>query len=85
MAVGSGFPTFLSMKLRSIYHTGDDSVPPVFMIENHDDDAQWSNQFNQINGYLVTKSLLKVITEAKLLPWESPIKTIYEDSYHIPH
>jgi Mg-chelatase subunit ChlD len=33
VGVGSGFPTFLAMQARSMYHNGDASVPPVFLIE----------------------------------------------------
>ena len=40
--VGSGFPTFLSMDLRSIYHTGDSSIPPVFLIDSDCDDSQFA-------------------------------------------
>jgi hypothetical protein len=32
VAVGKGFPTFLAMRFRDMYHTGDTNAPPVFLI-----------------------------------------------------
>lgn len=34
VGVGSGFPTFVAMSLREIYHNGEPSLPPVFLINN---------------------------------------------------
>jgi hypothetical protein len=39
IGVGSGFPTFLAMKARELYHNGDQNVPPVFLIENSYEEA----------------------------------------------
>lgn len=33
VAVGTGFPTFVAMAFREMYHTGDATAPPVFLIE----------------------------------------------------
>lgn len=33
IGVGSGFPTFVAMNLREIYHNGESSLPPVFLID----------------------------------------------------
>ena len=52
LAVGSSFPTFLSMELRRIYHTSDSNIPPVFLINNVQDDDQYSTQFSQIRKHL---------------------------------
>jgi hypothetical protein len=30
--VGKAFPTFIAMKLREIYHTGDTRAPPIFIV-----------------------------------------------------
>ena len=33
LGVESGFPTFLSMNLRKLYHNGDEAIPPLYLIE----------------------------------------------------
>jgi hypothetical protein len=33
IAVGKEFPTFISMKLRGIYHSGESTIPPVFLVD----------------------------------------------------
>lgn len=53
--VGSGFPTFLSMGLRNIYHTGDSNIPPVFLVQSDNDETQFATQFDLIKKYLGTK------------------------------
>ncbi len=31
--VGSGFPTFIALNLRDLYHNGEKAIQPVFLIE----------------------------------------------------
>lgn len=33
IGVGKGFPTFISMDLREMYHNGDKSIPPLFLVD----------------------------------------------------
>ena len=33
LGIKNGFPTFISMELRKLYHTGDEKLPAVFLIE----------------------------------------------------
>lgn len=34
IGVGSGFPTFVAMSLRDIYHNGAASLPPLFLVND---------------------------------------------------
>ena len=33
VAVGVGFPTFIAMRLREIFHSGDSNTPSLFLID----------------------------------------------------
>ncbi len=33
LGIGKEFPTFISMRLREKYHSGDEQIPAIFMIE----------------------------------------------------
>lgn len=33
LGIQSGFPTFISMRLRELFHNGDDNVPALYLIE----------------------------------------------------
>jgi hypothetical protein len=35
LGVGNGFPTHISMGLRKLYHSGDLSIPPLFIVETN--------------------------------------------------
>lgn len=37
IAVGAGFPTFVAMGLREIYHSGEPNIPAVFLIDTSKD------------------------------------------------
>jgi hypothetical protein len=45
IGVGLSFPTFLSMEVRKIYHNGDDTITPVFLIANPAQESQWKENF----------------------------------------
>ncbi len=32
LGIQSGFPTKISMKLRELYHTGDETIPAIYLI-----------------------------------------------------
>ena len=56
VGVGAGFPTFLAMKAREIYHNGDQNIPPVFLIENSYSEEEWNTNFQEMSSKLkVTK------------------------------
>ena len=52
VGVGKEFPTFLAMKLREMYHTGEKSVPPVFLIEETNSAEVWAENYALLEPYL---------------------------------
>mmetsp|Transcript_22598 Transcript_22598/g.19619 ORF Transcript_22598/g.19619 Transcript_22598/m.19619 type:complete len:160 (+) Transcript_22598:115-594(+) len=50
LGVQSGFPTFLSMYLREKYHTGDATIPAIFLIEYASEKA-FFNKFESMKPY----------------------------------
>ena len=34
IAIGNKFPTFVAMKLREMYHSGEAGLPPLFLVED---------------------------------------------------
>jgi hypothetical protein len=53
IGVGSGFPTFLSMKLRAMYHNGQSDLPPVFLVDTSSDaPLHFQEQFNMLQPFL---------------------------------
>ena len=35
VGIGLGFPTFLSMELRQVFHNGNQNIPPLFLANNY--------------------------------------------------
>lgn len=77
LGVQSGFPTFISMYLREIYHTGDATVPSIFLVEYSSDKA-FFNKFQSIRPFIKTKEEIKVEPEQFLFPWEAVSPSIPE-------
>lgn len=71
------FPTFVSMKLRDIYHSGDPNCPSVFLIEYLSEKALF-NKFQSIRTYLKSRKLLRVEPSQILIPWESCVDEMPE-------
>ncbi|CAD8210138.1 unnamed protein product [Paramecium octaurelia] len=44
VGVGNGFPTHISMSLRALYHTGNLSIPPVFIVAVQEQQAVKSRE-----------------------------------------
>jgi hypothetical protein len=77
LGVQSGFPTFISMHLRELYHRGDASCPSIFLIEYSSDKA-FFNKFQSIRPFIKTKEEIKVDPEQFLFPWEAVSPSIPE-------
>ncbi|CAD8195745.1 unnamed protein product [Paramecium octaurelia] len=45
VGVGNGFPTHISMSLRALYHTGNFSIPPVFIVSVEDQSSKQREEF----------------------------------------
>ena len=80
VGVQSGFPTKVSMFLREKYHTGDGSVPSIFLIEYAGDKA-FFNKFQTVKQFCSVKALLKISPAQRLFPWEHPVEEVSEDQW----
>lgn len=77
LGILSEFPTFVSMKLRDIYHTGDPTCPSVFLIEYLSEKALF-NKFQSIRTFLRTRKLIKVEPSQIIIPWEACVDEMPE-------
>jgi hypothetical protein len=50
LGIQSGFPTFLSMRLRELYHKGDETIPALYLIEYASEKA-FFNKFESMRKY----------------------------------
>jgi len=71
------FPTFVSMKLREIYHNGDPTCPSVFLIEYLSEKALF-NKFQSLRSFLRSRKMVKVEPSQILIPWESCVDEMPE-------
>lgn len=71
------FPTFVSMKLRDIYHTGDQNCPSVFLIEYLSEKALF-NKFQSLRQFLKSRKVIRVEPSQILIPWESCVDEMPE-------
>lgn len=69
LGVLSGFPTFISMQLRQLYHTGDSTVPSIFLIEYSGQKA-FFNKFQTLREFIKTKEPINVTPAQLIYPWE---------------
>jgi len=77
LGIQSGFPTFLSMKLREVYHTGDATIPAIFLIEYASDKA-FLNKFESMKPYFASTSALNIHPPVIRYPWADPVDTVFE-------
>lgn len=82
LAVGKGFPTFIAMELRSMYHNGDNNLPPVFLIEQPSKQTI-AEQFRLLTPYLVHKASYKIKPPVKVFPWTEPQDVVQEGQWVI--
>ena len=80
LGIQSGFPTFLAMKLRQLYHSGDDNIPAIYLIEYASEKA-FFNKFETMKPYFNKCSLLDIIPPVRLYPWEKPTEEVYEGAW----
>lgn len=77
LGIQSGFPTFLSMKLRETYHTGDSTIPAIFLIEYVSDKA-FLNKFESMKPYFVSAASVNVHPPVIRYPWAEPQDSVFE-------
>ena len=77
LGVESGFPTFLSMNLRDKYHTGDATIPAIFLIEYASEKA-FFNKFESMKPYFQSAKPADIHPAVTHYPWEEPTTQVNE-------
>lgn len=80
LGVQKGFPTFISMQCREIYHNADQSIPSIFLIEYSSEKA-FFNKFQAIKPFLTVLEEIKLDPEQFLFPWEAVSPAITENKW----
>ncbi|CAD8122178.1 unnamed protein product [Paramecium sonneborni] len=83
VGVGNGFPTHISMSLRNLYHTGNLSIPAVFIVDVHDQTSQerekflhtiFQEEFQSVGNILVPRKQCET-TPVLCFPWSQELTT----------
>ena len=80
LGVGAGFPTFISMRLREIYHNGQGDLPALFLIEYASEKA-FLNKFESMKQYFQHNTLLSINPSVCVYPWEDNKTQVYENTW----
>jgi hypothetical protein len=80
LGVGAGFPTFISMKLRELYHNGQGDLPAIFLIEYPSEKA-FFNKFESMRQYFAHNSQVKVHPAVCVFPWQEYTDKVYENTW----
>lgn len=84
MAVGKGFPTFIAMAFREMYHTGDATAPPVFLIEPVEGKnlELFTEEFTNLVPYLGHEELVSLEPALYKYPWDTqPVANVFANSW----
>ncbi|KAL4480346.1 hypothetical protein ABPG74_020862 [Tetrahymena malaccensis] len=83
LGIQSGFPTFLSMRLRQLYHQGDENIPALYLIEYVSEKA-FFNKFEGMKNYFYSAGAINIDPPVMIYPWdETVIASAYEGSWVI--
>lgn len=83
LGIQSGFPYFLSMRLRALYHRGDETIPALYLIEYVSEKA-FFNKFEGIKNYFYSSGAVKLDPPVNYYPWdEAVLDSAYEGSWVI--
>ena len=80
IGVGSGFPTFISMKLREKYHNGDETLPAIFLIE-HISEKAYTIKFEAIKPFLTVGQQRQVKPSVCVFPWREYSSNPFERAW----
>ncbi len=80
LGVGKGFPTFLSMELKELYHNGDLTLPAIFLIEFVSEKA-YTIKFESIKKYFNFNKARKITPAVCLFPWREYTHDVFEKSW----
>ena len=80
LGIGEQFPTFIAMKLRELYHHGDETIPAVFLIEYATEKA-FTIKFELLKKYMKFHLDRKITPPVCVFPWREYSETVYEDAW----
>lgn len=72
LGIQSGFPTKISMHLRELYHTGDETIPAIYLIEYASEKA-FFNKFETMSKCFKSSNTVKIEAGKyyiKEYPWQ---------------
>lgn len=83
LGIEKGFPTFISMSLRQLYHKGDDTIPALYLIEFASDKA-FFNKFEGMKKYFYSAGAVALDPPVCVYVWdESVVDSAYEGAWVI--
>ena len=80
LGVGKSFPTYISMTLREKYHTGDASLPAIFLIEYITEEA-FRLKFESMQPFYSFNQERKISPAVTIFPWLEKQEKVYENSW----
>lgn len=80
LGVGKSFPTYISMTLREKYHTGDQTLPAIFLIEFITEKA-FELKFESMKPYYSFNRKRKISPAVTIFPWQENQSTVYENCW----
>lgn len=75
LGIQSGFPTKIAMEIRQLYHTGDQKIPAIYLIEYASEKA-FFNKFQTMSNCFRVANTVKCINGKggiKEYPWEHQV------------
>lgn len=67
------------MRLRKLYHSGDENIPALYLIEFPGEKA-FFNKFEGIKNYLFYMKSFSILVPFRVYPWEEEIPNLgYEN------
>jgi len=75
LGIQSGFPTKISMDIRELYHTGDEKIPALYLIEYASEKA-FFNKFETMSNCFRASSDVRCLNakgSLKEYPWEQEV------------
>jgi|JI91814BRNA_FD_contig_21_2260186_length_537_multi_2_in_0_out_0_1 hypothetical protein len=71
LGIQSGFPTKMAMEIRKLYHTGDEKIPAIYLIEYASEKA-FFNKFETMSNCFKISNTVKCLNAkglCKEYPW----------------
>ena len=84
LGIGKDFPTYISLKMREKYHTGDESIPAIFLIE-YPSEIAFKNKFSVLKDFLTMNAKINISPAVCTYPWKEYQNSAYEKSWILSH